>query len=278
MEYTDTQDDFVDETIDNETRKRKTPESDKKTKPKWKSSEIETLIDELEKRSCLWDVFDKDYHNRDKRDVAYTELAEILSYNKQEVKTKIAGPRTQLGRELSKTNSWKSGQATSEKYKSTWVFFDKLQFLRPVTQAAKSKDNLSLDHDSPNGTLDEFDQESLPSSSPSETFESTPRISKKARKSMDTNKENFLSTCVEVLRETTCPQPVPSKEQCSFSKYVSEKLATFDKRSRMIAEKRISDVLFEIEMNSHNTMNQVQEYVAQGHSAGTYMSLLRDGF
>ena len=92
MEYTDTQDDFVDETIDNETRKRKTPESDKKTKPKWKSSEIETLIDELEKRSCLWDVFDKDYHNRDKRDVAHTELAEILSYSKQEVKTKKSGP------------------------------------------------------------------------------------------------------------------------------------------------------------------------------------------
>ena len=46
----------------------------------------------------------------------------------------------------------------------------------------------------------------------------------------------------------------------------------------MIAEKRISDILFEIEMNSHNTMSQVQEHVPQGHSAGTYMSLLRDGY
>ena len=96
MEYIDTQDDFVDETIDNETRKRKTPESDKKTKPKWKSSEIETLIDELEKRRRLWDVFDKDYHNHDKRDVAYTKLAEILKYSKQDIKTKIAGLWTQL--------------------------------------------------------------------------------------------------------------------------------------------------------------------------------------
>ena len=96
MEYIDTQDDFVNETIDSETRKRKTPESDKKTKPKWKSSEIEMLIDELENRRCLWDVFDKDYHNRDKRDVAYTELAEILKYSKQDIKTKIAGLCTQL--------------------------------------------------------------------------------------------------------------------------------------------------------------------------------------
>ena len=97
---------------------------------------------------------------------------------------------------------------------------------------------------------------------------------------MEARKENFLSTCVEVLRETTRPQPqlVPTKEQCSFSKYVSEKLAIFDRRSRMIAEKRIKDILFEIEMNSHNTMSQVQEPVPQGHSTGTYMSLLRDGY
>ena len=97
---------------------------------------------------------------------------------------------------------------------------------------------------------------------------------------MKARKENILSTWVEVLRETTRPQPQPVlvKEECSFSKYVSEKLVTFDRRSRMTAEKRISDILFETEMNSHNTMSQVQDNVPQGHSPGTYMSLLRDGY
>ena len=132
-------------------------------------------------------------------------------------------------------------------------------------QAAKSKDNLSPDQELLNNTQDKFDQESLSSASPNEILEATPRISKKARKSMEARKENFLSTCVKVLRETTCPQP---------QKYVSEKLETFDRRSRMIAEKRISDILFEIEMNSHDTTSQVQEHVPQGHSAGTHMSLL----
>ena len=145
-------------------------------------------------------------------------------------------------------------------------------------QAAKSKDNLSPDQELLNNTQDKFDQESVSSASPTEILEATPRISKKARKSMEARKENFLSTCVEVLQETTCPQPVPIKEQCSFSKYVSEKLETFDRRSRMIAEKRISDILFEIEMNSHDTTSQVQEHAPQGHSAGTYMSLLWDGY
>ena len=240
------------------------------------------LIEELEKQSCLWGVFSKDYHNRETREVAYTELKDLLNHSKQDIKAKIAGLRTQLGRKIAKTNSWKSGQATSEKYKSTWVFYDKLQFLRPVTQAGKSKDNLCSDQELLNDTQDEFDQESMSSASPtcSEILEPTPRISKKVRKSMEARKEDFLSTCVEVLRETTRPQPqpVPIKKQCSFSKYVSEKLATFDRRSRMIAEKRISDILFEIEINSHHTMSQVQEPVHQGHSAGTYMSLLRDGY
>ena len=78
MEDYDTPDDFEVE-INTATRKRKTPEADKTKKPKWKFGEIETLmIDELEKRSCLWDVFGKDYHNREKREVAYTELEELV--------------------------------------------------------------------------------------------------------------------------------------------------------------------------------------------------------
>ena len=76
MEDYDTPDDF--EVEINTARKRKAPEADKTKKPKWKSGEIETLIDELEKRSCLWDFFVKGYHNREKREVAYTELEDIL--------------------------------------------------------------------------------------------------------------------------------------------------------------------------------------------------------
>ena len=80
MEDYDTPNDFEGE-INTATRKRKAPEADKTKKPKWNSGEIETQIDELEKRSCLWDVFGKDYHNREKREVAYPELEEIFVEN-----------------------------------------------------------------------------------------------------------------------------------------------------------------------------------------------------
>ena len=101
MEDYDTPDDF-EVAINTATRKRKALEADETKKPKWKSGEIETLIDELEKQSCLWDVFGKDYHNREKREVAYTELEDILKHTKQDIKAKIAGLRTQLGREIAK--------------------------------------------------------------------------------------------------------------------------------------------------------------------------------
>jgi len=74
-------DDFEVE-INTATRKRKAPEADKTKKPKWKSGEIETLIDELEKQSCLWDFFGKGYHNCEKREVANTELGDILKHTK----------------------------------------------------------------------------------------------------------------------------------------------------------------------------------------------------
>ena len=51
MEDYDTPDDLEVE-INTATRKRKAPEADKTKKPKWRSGDIETLIDELEKRSC----------------------------------------------------------------------------------------------------------------------------------------------------------------------------------------------------------------------------------
>ena len=75
---------------------------------------------------------------------------------------------------------------------------------------------------------------------------------------MINSKDNFLPTCVEVLGETAGPQwaLTDHKEQCSSSLYISNMLAAFDKRSRMIAEKRIN-ILFETDMK---TINQDQEY------------------
>ena len=109
---------------------------------KWSTEEISLLIDLLEERVCLWDVFDKSYHCREKRGKALKEIATALDTQVDEVKSKILILRSQLGREITKVNKTKSGQSTSELYKPNWVYWERLQFLRPVMQPGKSRDNL----------------------------------------------------------------------------------------------------------------------------------------
>ena len=41
---------------------------------KWSNDQIFRLIDEYEARSCLWDVFSDDYHNRDITSKAKKEM------------------------------------------------------------------------------------------------------------------------------------------------------------------------------------------------------------
>ena len=52
----------------------------------------------FEESACLWDVFSKHYHMRDKRDKAYEKIQEKLDIPITEIKRKIIGLRSQLSR------------------------------------------------------------------------------------------------------------------------------------------------------------------------------------
>ena len=45
----------------------------------------------MEQHGCLWDVFDKDSHNRDEQQKVYGELQGVLGMSIPEIKLKIAG-------------------------------------------------------------------------------------------------------------------------------------------------------------------------------------------
>ena len=68
------------------------------------------------------------------------------------------------------------------------------------------------------------------------------------RKSLENKREELLTRCINVSRE-------PGKEAKinSFAVFVSEMLENLDPRSRLIAEKRIADILFEMEMNMYES-------------------------
>ena len=107
----------------------------KKTKSKggkdWTDEEISLLIDWLEEKSCLWDVFGKEYTKRDVKEIAYTEIASSLDTSIESIKVKINGLRAQLGREVTKVNKTKSRQSIDELYASIWIHYDRLWFCYP---------------------------------------------------------------------------------------------------------------------------------------------------
>ena len=67
---------------------------------------VSLLIDQYEKHSCLWNVFDKQYHDREKWQQVYKELEEVLGISAAEMKNKIAGLRSQLGQKIRANYKW----------------------------------------------------------------------------------------------------------------------------------------------------------------------------
>ena len=84
-----------------QTSTKKTP---KQKARRWSDDETDRLIDLLEENKCLWDVFCTEYHLKDKRERAYSSIEEELDISVSDIRNKIVGLRSQLARELAKTN------------------------------------------------------------------------------------------------------------------------------------------------------------------------------
>ena len=218
---------------------------------RWTHEETLKLIECYESRACLWDAFDKEYHSKEKRERALNEIELELDVSVEEIKAKILNLRSQLGRENAKLRRTNSGQSTSELYKTTWPYWEQLQFLQPVMQAGRSRDSIQLENIS-------IESSSFPNS-PTQQSEASSgdnkdeshiavinRPTKSRKKSVMESKELLLTKCLVILSEPT----KDNEEKVNpFALYVAEKLSRFDPRTRAVAEKRISDVLFDIEVN-----------------------------
>ena len=72
------------------------------------------------------------------------------------------------------------------------------------------------------------------------------------RKTIAEKKLDLLSKCIEAITANANPKANESSNPkiSALALYVDEKLSELNKRTRRIAEKRISDVLFDIEMST----------------------------
>ena len=62
----------------------------------WTDEEISLLMDMLEEKLCLWDVFDKEYMKRDVKEIACTEITSSLEQTPHPSKQKLMGSEVSL--------------------------------------------------------------------------------------------------------------------------------------------------------------------------------------
>ena len=162
-----------------------------KSAKEWTDDETSLLIDMLSANPCLWDIYHTDYSKCDLKEIAYTEIATSLDANITSIKAKINSLRRQLGREIAKEKSSKSGQSTYELYASKWIHYDKLNFLIPVFGASKSRDTLKR--------MNLQEDESAEK-----------KVTPSKRKTIAEKKLGLLSKCIEAI------QPMQSQKQTNL--------------------------------------------------------------
>ena len=200
------------EKADKEQKKGK-KDSKAKAAKEWNNNELTLLIDMLESKPCLWDIYHPDYLKHDMKEMGYSEIATALNTTNASVKTKINGLRAQLGWGITKEKTAKSGQSTDELYKSN--YYDKLSFLIPVIGAGKNRDTLK--------------RNSLPEDVTEKEGESTPVPKKKSAE----KKLELLSKCTDAITSKAAVSSEPAAQKISnFAMYIDKNLSNLDKCSR----------------------------------------------
>ena len=194
-----------------------------------------------------------------------------------DIKAKIVSLRAQLGREIAKTKATKSGQSLTDSYKSSWIFWERLQFLTPVLNAGKSNDNLTNGHEVENKTADGIVnvlEQASEDSSADQPCQITDYRKSTKRKRGEEKKDELFSTSIRALQEPP-PKLCAVPKGSPFAMYVEGKLNNLDKRSRATAEKRITDILFELEMGgeinsqSSSHLPQFQQFSSRTDQGGS---------
>ncbi|XP_046745245.1 uncharacterized protein LOC124410702 [Diprion similis] len=233
------------------------------------------VINEYRKRKVLWNLRDPLYYNKMMKEDAWTEIAVKFGRSTEELKKKIESLKSTYRREKTRARKrCRTGKGRSDIHRPQWFAYTSLQFLDNKNIPYKTLNNLQNVRDGI--PTEHFDNESLHNSSNTgNQFKSEEiieeagnfRTSDAEEGSNDTEKPELSTLRTRVLKRNNVDpdqrntevlgylRQVPAgseqpKDECSlFGDYIAAKLRKFDDRSRAIAEHRISNTLFELEMN-----------------------------
>lgn len=108
------------------------------------SSDKQTIdfIEDYRHHSVLWDINDKCYRNKNKRNDAYRAMGEKYKLSEKSVESKIKNLRSYFSREQQKMSLTKSGASADDKYQSSWFAYKHLLFLGDTITPRSTKDSL----------------------------------------------------------------------------------------------------------------------------------------
>ncbi|XP_028411663.1 uncharacterized protein LOC114534417 [Dendronephthya gigantea] len=199
----------------------------------WKDTETEKLISLYEARNCLWDVGNANYSNRDEKEKAYAEIDNELKefgIDREEYKYKWKIIRGQFMREKEAERKRKSGQGADEVYVSKWKWFQSLKFLDSV------KENIS-----PTKGFDSMQKEDGSKPLPK-------KQKQKLKEDNEVKKMVLLDKAVSYLGAEQ--KQLSFTEEEHFGMLVAKTLTRLNPRQKILAKKRINDVLFDIEFHA----------------------------
>ncbi|KAG8318835.1 hypothetical protein J6590_104463 [Homalodisca vitripennis] len=239
---------------------------------------------------CLWKVTSKDYHNKVKREAAYTMLVQKVKEidplaNKTLVTKKINSLRTAFRKELRKTGSLVSGMSADDVYVPKLWYFDQLLFLTDQEVPMMSKSSLSAatdvvadDGDANDDNDDEYvddvdetnnvsgsitspalknhasqlmDNQSVRSQTPPTRPSSTASAASTSR--VISNQFKRQKKVEDKVLETVSEKLSQLKREDQFDIFgrnVAAKLRSLPQEQRIYAEKRINDALFDAELHA----------------------------
>ena len=194
----------------------------------WEDEDIERLIDLYGARPCLWGIADPTYSKKDVREI-------------NTIKSKWNSLGAQQRRELAKESKTKSSQSTDDVYESSWPFMEKMRFVKRVKKTARSTSILKFSD--PQLVIKGESEREDEAQNDSLNSDCNRSLVKKNAKRKCVNpteqKQKLMAKCIDVLDR-------PKDAGDPFVLYVSQQLKNLDKRRRLLAEKRINDILFEL--------------------------------
>nr|CAI5819987.1 unnamed protein product [Callosobruchus analis] len=253
----------------------------------WNNDNVLELINAYRVRPVLWNSLDPSYKNKNKKEDAWRELADMLTTDTAEIKKKMQSLLASFRREKQKLKTT-SGMGSEEIYDTKWFAFKSLLFLKDKNQPVKTQDTEENNENESTQTTQDQDLEENTDRDLNETvsnenhadneevipkrkeFVSPKRIPRKKTKLIE---DPRITDAYAVITDLKSNISAPTKDGCSaYGEHIAFKLRSYNSYTRAIVEHHINNIIFNADMGLYAQTNNSNIQLPTTNSTGYYSS------